>query len=160
MNELLRLDLIARGADSPLHPDYDLERSGSCAAALYRTASRWDKSSLAIKWDSVERAFTVDFKASGNIEVPLGEVLSKRIPLEIARASNCECGSVLQLGDYSVIVEDADFRFQADYFCPVCKRRLLAEKKGFKRLIETWATGLKKIEVKATGVGGVGFERV
>ena len=153
MSQKLELEVIPVGTDEPSSPDHNLGTSQSCAAALYRSASDWEKSSLEIKWNASERYFSVEFKGTGEITLPLAEVLSKRIPLRVTHASTCECGATLELGDYTVAVEDNDFRFQADYFCRSCKARLSAEKKGFRKLLETWITGLKRIEIQATGVG-------
>lgn len=161
MEKVLALDIIPVGSDDPRSIDYDLEKSASCSAISYKTAADWDTSSLEIKWNSTDRFFSVEFKgtADDRIKLPLSHALSKKIPLQIARSSTCECGAPLQLGDYTVTVEDSDFRFRADYFCPICKAKLVADKKGFKKIIEPWVMGLRKIEIKATGVGGVGIER-
>ena len=153
MSQKLEVQLVPVGADEPHMLDYDLDGSAACAALFYRDSVDWEKSSLEIKWNSADRYFSVEFKGSGEIDVPLAELLSKRVPLQIARASTCDCGTTLELGDYAVAVEDNDFRFQANYFCPSCKSRLTAEKNGLKRVLETWFTGLKKIEIKTTGVG-------
>jgi len=128
-------------------------RSADCAANLYRSVNQWDKSALDIKWSAKEKAFTVEFKGSGEVRLAMADALSKRIPLEIARASRYECGSTLELGDYSITIENADFRFHANYFCPTCKAKAVADQKGFRRLIERCFRGLTKIEIKATGVG-------
>jgi hypothetical protein len=143
--------------DNPLIAES--ERQGrACTAFMYKGATDWITSSLEIRWKSEERAFTVAFKGNAKaISLPVQEILSKRVPLQIAQSSGCECGASLELGDYEVSVEDtgeeSDFWFRANYFCPRCKTKAVAEKKGLKRLIEDWIFGLKKIEIKATGVG-------
>lgn len=149
----LTVEVIPVGADTPTEIDYDLEKSPSCSALFMKSAVNWKKSSLEIKWDSSERAFTVEFTGKGRLPSDFDNLLSKRVPLQIARSSTCECGSVLELGDYSILMDGSDFKFFGNYFCPSCKIRLSAEKKGLKRILETWFTGLKKLEIKATGVG-------
>ncbi|MEM5461345.1 hypothetical protein VSR69_42230 [Paraburkholderia phytofirmans] len=130
--------------------EYD---SASCAALFYREAIDWEKSQLEVKWSATEKCFAVEFTGKGNIDLSMAELLSKRVPLRIAKASTCECGTTLELGDYTVLLSDSDFLFHAEYFCPNCKANLIAEKKGLRRVLETWFTGLKKIEIKTTGIG-------
>jgi uncharacterized protein YneR len=153
MPNQLEVQVIPVGNEDPASVDYDLENSATCMATFFRNAVAWEKSSLTIKWNSTDRFFSVEFGGSGAIDISLSELLSKRVPLQIAKASTCECGSTLSLGDYTVVVEDNDFRFKADYCCPVCKARLIAERRGLRKILETWFTGLKKIEIKTTGVG-------
>jgi hypothetical protein len=152
MSNQLEVQVIPVGDEDPNSLDYDLETSATCMAGFYRDAVAWEKSSLRIKWNSTDRFFSVVFDGSGTVDMSLSGLLSKRVPLQIAKASTCECGSQLALGDYTVVIEDNDFRFKADYFCPACKTRLNAERKGLRKVLETWFTGLKKIEIKTTGV--------
>lgn len=157
MERSLEIKIVPIGQEASEDVEYELDGSGlRCSADHYRDVIDWHKSALEIRWNSTARFFSVEFKGSGRIPVGLSNLLSKRIPLKIAQTSRCECGSVLELGDYSVAFEDSDFRFKADYFCPTCKARAIAEQKGLKKVLETWFSGLKKIEIKATGVG---FER-
>ncbi|MBS0587010.1 MAG: hypothetical protein JSS37_03435 [Proteobacteria bacterium] len=153
MENQLDVQVIPVGDEDSTSINYDLEKSPTCMASFYRNAVAWEKSSLSIKWNSTDRFFSVEFDGSGTIDMSLAELLSKKVPLQIAKTSTCECGSSLALGDFTVVVEDNDFRFKADYFCPACKLRLTAERKGLRKVLETWFTGLKKIEIKTTGVG-------
>jgi len=65
----------------------------------------------------------------------------------------CSCGSSLSLGAYQITLIDDDFTFKGEFFCPVCNKGYKSEKSGIRGIIEKWVKGLKKIEIKATGVG-------
>lgn len=127
-----------------------------CAAMVLSEQKPWDDSSLEIKWDSKEREFIVIFKGAGVPDLTVDQALSTRVPLQIARASRCRCGGTLELGNYRIITTKNDFTFEGTYFCPTCKTDFLAEQSGFRHFITKWIRGLKKIEIKA---GGVGLER-
>jgi hypothetical protein len=140
--------------------DFDLEKTEDryrgCYAYVFRESVNWDDTSLEIRWNSDMKVFTVIFKGVGRNDLNMEKALSKDIPLKIARSSRCECGGVLELGDYSIRSTRDDFTFEGVYFCPKCKSKFLAERAGIRHLISKWIKGLKKIEIKA---GGVGIER-
>ena len=129
---------------------------GGCAADIYHSATSWEDAVLEIKWDATDKAFYVSFNGDGPTSVSTKNILSKKIPLEIARSSRCECGSTLELGDYRIIAKMSDFFFEGEFYCPVCKSERLAKKGGLLKAVAEWINDLKKIEIKANGVG---FER-
>ena len=134
--------------------DEDL-RHGACAAALvlFRQPIEWQKHALAIRWNSRERVFCVEFTGEGQVDVSLSDLLSTKVPLRIARSSLCVCGSHLELGDYSITTENSDFAFRGEFFCPSCSVRIAAERKGIKKVLERWFSGLKRLEIGTTGIG-------
>jgi hypothetical protein len=132
------------------YPEVDL----SCGAAELLDRTDWKNSALEIKWDAAEKTFFVQFTGKANQAGPeLKNILSKRVSLEIARSSRCECGSILYFGDYTVSFKNADFVFKAEYFCPSCKTKLIAKRTGIKTVLEAWFTSLKKIKIKTSGFG-------
>jgi hypothetical protein len=147
MAEALGVYITPIGGD-----DEDLSH-GACSAVFFRQEIEWQKHALMIKWNAKERLFYVEFTGKGQIDVGLSDLLSTRVPLRIARSSHCVCGSPLELGDYSISTENDDFAFRGEFFCPSCSTRLAAERKGIKRVLETWFSGLKRIEVGTTGFG-------
>lgn len=151
MSKQVAVELIPIGAgDKRLREP----SANSCAANLYQGATDWEKSALDIRWDAKERTFFVEFNGKADkADIGLGDILSKKIPIQIADSSRCECGSILSLGNYRVIMNDSDFNFKAEYFCPTCQVELVAEKKGIMPFLQKWFSSLKKIEIKATGVG-------
>lgn len=156
MSQQVEIELIPVGPDFATE-DHDLvafSRSGMCDAALLRDAINWEKSELEIKWNAAEKVFFVQFSGKQpRIDFKTGELLSKRVPLKIARSSRCECGGALELGDYTVSIKNADFGFKAEYFCPTCKSKLTAERNGLKKFLETWFSSLKRVDIKLTGFG-------
>jgi len=127
--------------------------SRSCSAYLFKGVQEWDDASLEIKWNSEQKEFTVAFKGEGQVNLPIENLLSQTVPLHIAESSNCECGETLQLGDYRILTSNNDFTFEGNFFCPTCKTKVLKERSGLRYLISTWFRGLKKLEIKTTGLG-------
>jgi hypothetical protein len=149
MEKSLSVEIVPVGEGSLgiLKGDHD------CSALLINNAINWKKAALEIRWDAAEKTFFVEFNGKAAEVAPnLNSILSKRVPLQIARTSRCECGSTLSLGDYTVTMKDSDFKFHAEYFCPACKVHLIAEKRGLKKILETWFSSLKRLEIKASGV--------
>jgi hypothetical protein len=152
MPEPLSVEIIPIGPDDPNIPAHNLARNHTCSAVEYLEATNWKKSELEIKWDFTEKVFFVQFTGKAQLsDKRLNNLMSKRVPLEIAKSSRCECGSTLNLGDYKILMKESDFVFSAEYFCPTCRTSLTAERNGFKKILEKWFTSLKKIEIKATG---------
>jgi hypothetical protein len=148
MKEPISVQLVPVGSDElPSHA------GNVCAAGLFRRVNSWDDSALEIRWNSTDRVFSVTFRGGGPVELPLEDMLSKDVPLQIARSSRCECGSLLGLGDYRIVTTGDDFLFEGEFFCPACKARRVAETSGFRGIIRKWGVGLKKIEIKVDGVG-------
>ena len=111
MEKALSVELIPVGW-GPV--DANLEESHSCAAVALRNAIDWKKSALEIRWDAAEKTFFVEFNGkAGAVSPELNDILSKRVPLQIAHSSRCECGSTLSLGDYIVTIKESDFKFRA-----------------------------------------------
>lgn len=123
-----------------------------CQAISFKTSGpRWDESNLRIDWNSEKKYFTVQFKGIGDFGLELEQSLSQKIPLQIAKTSRCDCGSVLHLGNYTVLAKDNEFVFKGRYYCKSCKEALDAESSGIRSLIFRWLNKLKKIEVKLNG---------
>jgi hypothetical protein len=153
MSENPALHLIAVRDESRAARWQRRSEGNACEAGLFSEAAEWKDSELEIKWNAEERAFAVAFHGVGAVQMTPKGMLSKRVPLEIARSSQCECGGPLALGDYRIVATSSDFRFEGEFFCPRCKSRRSAETSGFRGILEKWAFGLKKIEIKADGVG-------
>jgi hypothetical protein len=157
----LDLDLVPLGENYGGKDDLQLEKlapysPGHCFAHLFRNAEEWDDDSLEIKWDSATKEFNVVFTGVGHVDIRLENGLSRRVPLEVAQSSRCECGGTLALGDFRIHSGRKDFTFEGNYFCPTCKADYSAKHSGIRHMISKWANGLKKIEIKPSGVG---FER-
>ena len=164
MSGQLEVELMPIGSDHGESSEYYLNLR--CEATYMRDAVDWQKSALEIKWSATEKVFFVQFNGKRpHIDYSTSELLSKRIPLQIAHSSRCECGTTLKLGDYPVSVKNSDFSFHGEYFCPNCKSQLIAEGSGFKKMLERWFSSLKRIEVRATGfriervVGGASVQK-
>lgn len=145
----------ARRPEAIVSAEYDesifLDPPG-CGASFFKEVQEWDDASLRIKWKSREKEFDVTFKGQGTINLTIENLLSNAVPLHIAQSSSCECGESLQLGDYQVFTSKNDFSFEGTFFCRKCKANTLAVQSGLRHFISTWFKGLKRVDIKATGV--------
>jgi hypothetical protein len=121
-------------------------------ANLFKVAANWYESSLKIQWTAESRVHTVEFTGKGSITFKQEQFLTQSMPILIARSSTCECGQALQLGNYQVNTAHDDFKFEGVYFCQACKARLATERKGIRKVIARWVSGVKKVQINTRGV--------
>jgi hypothetical protein len=139
----------------PSHESHYYSGSYCSATGQLLNYLEWDENKIRIRWDAEGKKFTVEFVGidKETKQSFVQDLLSKEIPLEIARTSNCECGGILELGNYSVQLVSDEFIFEAEYYCPACKNDHIAKSKGLKELIRRWIFGLKRIDITASGIG-------
>ncbi len=140
MNELIDVEIVP--TRNSLH----------CPFCAYAAVKEVREHNLEIQWDETERLFKVKLVGKDIASSDLADALWQHIPVEVARNSTCVCGGTLELGSYSMSKQGDDFIFAGEYFCPSCKRKQLAKKSGIRGLLQKWAHGLTKVEIKPTGV--------
>jgi RNase P subunit RPR2 len=109
-----------------------------------------------ISWDEEKKAFLVKIQGTCT---PCGiqdEVSIKRLPVLIAKSSNCSCGAGLALKDHNFTFSGTELDFTAVYQCTQCANQQ-------KTTVQRMFTALKGIWRDTTsieiGPGGVKYSK-